>query len=368
MARGAKGRGQGRGEGRADATDLFLALTPERVLDAVAAAGLAVRPLCYPLNSFENRVYEVELADRSRVVAKFYRPQRWTPAQILEEHRFLAEADAAEIPVCPARPFADGSTLASIEGIHYALFDRKGGRAPDELTDATAHRLGMLVGRLHTVGARRPGADRLPLTSEAYVRRDLAWLADHGTLPVRLARRYFDAARAIADAYDRMSRGAVTLRLHGDLHLGNVLERDGQLRLLDFDDSMVGPAVQDLWLALPGRDRDSAALVERFLEGYEAFRRFDRAELALVEPLRGLRLVHYAAWLARRWHDPIFPRSWPHFGTEESWQRETDDLEEQAAIVARVERGLPALPAADEAGGAEELTNADLFWDWEGDR
>jgi len=360
--------GRGRSEGRGDATDLFLALTPERVLDAVEAAGLAVRPLCYPLNSFENRVYEVELADRSRVVAKFYRPGRWSPGQILEEHRFLAEADAAEIPVCPARPFPGGSTLATIEGIHYAIFDRKGGRAPDELTDATAHRLGMLVGRLHAVGARRHDADRLPLTSAAYVRRDLAWLEGSGLLPARLARRYGDAARAIADVYDRMSRGVAVLRVHGDLHLGNVLERDGQLRLLDFDDAMIGPAVQDLWLALPGRDREQAALRERFLEGYEAFRPFDRAELALVEPLRGLRLVHYAAWLARRWHDPIFPRNWPHFGTEESWQRETDDLEEQAGIVARVERGLPPLPAPDEAGAAEELTNADLFWDWEGDR
>jgi len=350
---------------REDPTDLFLALTPERVLDAVAAAGLSVRPLCYPLNSFENRVYEVELADRSRVVAKFYRPQRWTRAQILEEHRFLAEADAEEIPVCPARPFPDGSTLAAIDGILYAVFDRKGGRAPEELNDATAQRLGMLVGRLHVVGARRPGADRLPLTSEAYVRRDLAWLAEHGTLPARLAARYAAAARAIADAYDRMAAGVELLRVHGDLHLGNVLERDGQLRLLDFDDAMIGPAVQDLWLALPGREQETDGLVRRFLEGYEAFRPFPRGELRLVEALRGLRLIHYAAWLARRWHDPIFPRSWPHFGSDESWERETNDLEEQAAIVARVERGLPATQAADEPGDEPTLTNADLFWDWE---
>ena len=349
---------------RGDATDLFLALTPERVLDAVEAAGLAVRPLCYPLNSFENRVYEVELEDRARVVAKFYRPRRWTREQILEEHRFLAEADAEEIPVCPARPFPDGSTLASIDGIHYAVFDRKGGRAPDELTAATAHRLGLLVGRLHVVGARRPRADRLPLTSAAYVRADLDWLAERRTLPARLASRWSDAARAIADAYDRMSRGVETLRVHGDLHLGNVLERDGQLRLLDFDDSMVGPAVQDLWLALPGRDAAARALTEIVLEGYSAFRPFDRAELRLIEPLRGLRMIHYAAWLARRWHDPIFPRHWPQFGGEEGWERETIDLEEQAVAVARVLRGLPAEPAPGESD-EETLTNKDLFWDWE---
>ncbi|MBZ0103312.1 MAG: serine/threonine protein kinase [Thermoanaerobaculia bacterium] len=349
-----------------NATDLFLGLTPERVLDAVEAGGLAVRPLCYPLNSFENRVYEVELADRTRVVAKFYRPGRWSAAQILEEHRFLAEAEAEEIPVCAALPFPDGSTLATIDDIHYAIFERKGGRAPDELTAATARRLGQLVGRLHVVGARRPRADRLPLTSRAYARDDLAWLASQKTLPTRLAPRYLAAGRAIADAYDRLAAGVATLRIHGDLHLGNVLERDGQLRLLDFDDAMIGPAVQDLWLALPGRDRETDALREVFLEGYETFRPFERAELRLIEPLRGLRLIHYAAWLARRWHDPIFPRAWPHFGSDEGWERETADLEEQAAVVARVERGLSPLPAAEEPTGDEPPSNAELFWDWEG--
>jgi Ser/Thr protein kinase RdoA (MazF antagonist) len=343
-------------------TDLFLALTPERVLDAVEAAGLAVRPLCYPLNSFENRVYEVELADRTRVVAKFYRPGRWSAARILEEHRFLEELDREEIPVCPARPFPSGSTLATIEGIHHAIFDRRGGRAPDELTDATAHRLGLLVGRLHTVGARRAEVDRPHLTSAEYVRADLAWLVERGTVPARLERRYLDAARAIADAYDRLVAGVPFLRLHGDLHLGNVLERDGQLRLLDFDDSMLGPAVQDLWLALPGRDAAASAQRERFLEGYEQFRRFDRRELALVEALRGLRMTHYAAWLARRWHDPIFPRQWPQFGSEEGWERETIDLEEQAVAVARGERGEREASAPAE----EELTNRDFFWDWDG--
>lgn len=346
--------------------DLFLALTPERVLDAVEAAGVAVRPLCYPLNSFENRVYEVELADRSRVVAKFYRPQRWSEREILEEHRFLAELDAEEIPVCPARPFPDGTTLATTAGgILYTLFDRKGGRAPAELDARAAARLGMLVGRLHVVGARRRDADRLPLTSDAYVRKDLDWLERREIVPRRLAARYFGAARAIADAYDRMSAGVAVLRLHGDLHLGNVLDRDGELRVLDFDDCMIGPAVQDLWLALGGRDAAASELREVFLESYEQFRRFDRAELRLVEPLRGLRMAHYAVWLARRWHDPIFPRNWPHFGTEESWERETVDLEEQAIVVARVEGGGSVTPPAT-AADEEALTNKDLFWDWDG--
>jgi len=349
----------------AAATDLFLELTPERVLDAVEAAGLAVRPLCYPLNSFENRVYEVELADRSRVVAKFYRPGRWGETRILEEHRFLAELDAEEIPVCPARPFPGGGTLRAIDGIFYTVFDRKGGRAPDELTDATAERLGMLAGRLHNVGARRvAGVDRPRLTSAEYARADLAWLAEQGTLPRALERRYRDAAATIVDAYDRLVEGVPFLRLHGDLHLGNVLERDGQLRLLDFDDSLLGPAVQDLWLALPGRDAAARALTEAMLEGYRAFRAFDRAELALIEPLRGLRMIHYAAWLAKRWHDPIFPRHWPQFGSAEAWERETIDLEEQAEVVARVARGQSPEPGPAEED-PEALTNKDLFWDWE---
>jgi Ser/Thr protein kinase RdoA (MazF antagonist) len=357
----------------APATDLFLTLTPERVLAAVEAAGLHCNPVCYPLNSFENRVYEVELEDRSRIVAKFYRPGRWSQQQILEEHQFLHELDAEEVPVCPVRPFPDGSTLHSIDDIYYTLADRSGGRAPDELTAATAHRLGMLVGRLHNVAARQPAPHRLRLTADSFIRDDVAWLADHGTLPAHLRNRYCDAALGIATALDGALAEldpAQLHRLHGDLHLGNILLRDGVLRVLDFDDMTVGPAVQDVWLALPGRDAFARSLCDRFLEGYEQFRLFDRSTLRLIEPLRGLRVIHYAAWLARRWHDPAFPAAWPQFGTPEYWQRETDDLEEQLALV----RGELAAPAADgdpgDGGGAVEeeaaLTNKDYFWDWEG--
>jgi Ser/Thr protein kinase RdoA (MazF antagonist) len=355
-----------RSRGPREATDLFLELTPDRVLEAVEAGGLPVRPVCYPLNSFENRVYEVELADRSRVVAKFYRPGRWSAAQVLEEHRFLAELAAEEIPVCAARPFPGGGTLREIAGIRYALFDRRGGRAPDELTPATARRLGQLAARVHVVGARRPEADRPRLTGRDYLLRDLPALERSGLVPARLLSRWLAAARAIGAASDGMLAGVQVLRLHGDLHLGNVLERDGQLRLLDFDDCRIGPAVQDLWLALPGRDPESEALRRELLAGYETFRPFDRAELRLVEPLRGLRMAQYAVWLARRWHDPVFPRTWPQFATAEHWERETADLEEQAARVARVARGLPADPEP-EAVTAEELTNADFFWDWDGE-
>ncbi|HEX3556076.1 MAG TPA: serine/threonine protein kinase [Thermoanaerobaculia bacterium] len=350
-------------------TDLFLSLTPEKVLAAVEAGGLRCNPVCYPLNSFENRVYEVELADRTRVVAKFYRPGRWSEEQILEEHQFLADLAAEEIPVCTVRPFPGGGSLRRVEGIFYSLSDRRGGRAPDELSDETVRRLGMLVGRMHNVAVRRPAPHRLRLDAATYVREPVAWLDAHDTLPRHLRSRYFDAALAIAEIADRRLAGVAVHRLHGDLHLGNLLFRDGLLHVLDFDDMVVGPAVQDLWLALPGRDASALAQREVFVEGYESFREFDRSTLVLIEPLRALRIVHYTAWLARRWHDPAFPAAWPHFGTPDYWQRETEDLEEQLAVL-RGEASPEEVEArtTEEAAREEEttLTNKDFFWDWEG--
>jgi Ser/Thr protein kinase RdoA (MazF antagonist) len=350
-------------------TDLFLSLTPEKVLQAVEAGGLECNPVCYPLNSFENRVYEVELADRSRVIAKFYRPGRWNEEQILEEHLFLKDLDWQEIPVCTMRPFPGGGTLRRIDNIFYCLSDRRGGRAPDELDEAGARRLGMLVGRMHEVGARREAEHRLRLDADTYVRQNLDWLEQHDVVPVHLRERYFDTALSIAALADRRMAGVPTHRIHGDLHLGNVLFRDGLLHVLDFDDMVIGPAVQDLWLALPGRDAYTKTLRERFLEGYIQFRDFDRSTLALIEPLRALRIIHYAAWIARRWHDPAFPAAWPHFGTPDYWERETQDLEEQLAVI----RGeippeeVGALSEEETARQEEEaLTNKDYFWDWEG--
>lgn len=357
----------------APATDLFLSLTPEKVLAAVEAGGLATNPVCYPLNSFENRVYEVELQDRTRIVAKFYRPGRWSEEQILEEHQFLEDLDAEEVPVATVRPFPDGGTLRRMDNIFYSLADRKGGRAPDELTDASARRLGMLVGRLHNVAVRREAPHRLRLSADTYIREPIDWLAAHGRVPAHLRERYFGLALTIADLADRMMEAVPAdqlHRIHGDLHLGNVLDRDGQLRLLDFDDMLTGPAVQDLWLALPGRDRYTLRQREAFLEGYEQFRLFDRTTLRLIEPLRALRVIHYSAWLARRWHDPAFPAAWPHFGTEEYWARETEDLAELLAVIrgeaTPEEGGIRGDEEAEKAEEEEVLTNKDLFWDWEG--
>ena len=350
-------------------TDLFLELTPEKVLTAVEAGGLECNNLCYPLNSFENRVYEVELLDRSRLVAKFYRPGRWSEDQILEEHRFLRELDEADIPVCTVRLFPDGSSLKLIDGIYYSLSNRRGGRAPDELTSDLAKRFGMLVGRIHNIAATGPESKRRPLDAESFVRRPVEWLRRHGTLPTSLEDRYYRAAETLANLADPLLAEVENHRIHADLHLGNVLLREGRFHLLDFDDMCSGPAVQDMWLSLAGRDDESLRLRESFLLGYEQFRIFDRASLRLIEPLRGLRMVRYAVWLARRWHDPAFRAGWPHFGTFEYWEGETRDLEEQVSVIASENRdnslvgGITETLSTDAA--AEELTNKDYFWDWE---
>jgi Ser/Thr protein kinase RdoA (MazF antagonist) len=337
-------------------TDLFLSLTPHRVIEAVEAAGILCNRVCYALNSFENRVYELECEDRSRIVAKFYRPGRWSRASILEEHLFLADLVEAEVPVCSTHPFPDGETLRQIDHIAYSLFRRVGGRPPDELDDALVARLGRLVARIHNVGAARSAEHRMRLTATDYARDDLAWLAARAAVPARLASRFAAAAEAIAAVADERLAGAETHRIHGDLHLGNLLLRDDLFHVLDFDDMMVGPAVQDVWLLLPGRDADTRRLREVFLDAYEELRRFDRSTLRLVEPLRGLRMIHYAAWLAKRWHDPIFPRTFVHFGTDAYWDEQTRDLEELLDVV-RTEDGAPAVareePAPDEK----------YFWD-----
>ena len=360
-----------------EASASFVALTPDRVLAAVEAAGIPTTGLCYPLNSFENRVYEVELADAgdgaakgacSRVVAKFYRPGRWSGEQIREEHALLRELAEAEVPVPPLRAFADGSTLREIDGIWYALWEKSGGRAPDELDEPLAERLGMLVGRLHEVCARQPVVHRPRLDAERYVHRQLDWLERHRALPPALAERYTAAARGIAAAFDALVAGVPYQRVHADLHLGNVLLRDGVLRLLDFDDMAMGPAVQDVWLALPGRDTESLRRRDAFLDGYERFRTFDHATLRLVEPLRGLRLVRYAGWLARRFDDPAFRAGWPHFGTADYWRDETETLEAQLRVIHGEQPEVAGAATAAAAPAREELlSNRDYFFDWEGD-
>ncbi len=344
------------------ATDLFLALTPEKVLDAVEDAGLLCNPVCHALNSYENRVYDIQLADETHVVAKFYRPQRWTREQILEEHRLMNDLEEAEVPICGLRRFPDGSTLQAKENIYYCLYDRFGGRAPQDIDHELAERLGRLLGRLHNVGAAGQSHHRVRLDANTYVRANLQWLMQHETIPVHLEARYAGAANALADIADRRLAGVEVQRIHGDFHAGNLLLRDETLHVLDFDDHVVGPAVQDFWLLLQGRDDHTRQLMASMVEGYEQFRPFDHKTLRLIEPLRALRRIHYTAWLARRWHDPVFPLTWPHFGTEAYWAEEVADLEEMVIVIGQEEGNADALGVEPEP----EMSNKDFFWDWEG--
>lgn len=348
---------------RASGVDTFLSLTPERVLDAVEASGMPCHAACHPLNSFENRVYAVTLEDGRQVVAKFYRPGRWTPAQILEEHRFLEDLVLAEVPVSPVLPFPDGRTLRQIEGIWYCLHARLPGRTPQEIDPGEAERLGMVVARIHLIGALRDAPQRLRVAAETLVRAELRWMDGEGIVADPFRARWHEAGLAVAAVLDRRLRDVEMHRIHGDFHLGNLVLSDGAFHVLDFDDMVVGPAVQDLWLLAPGRDAHDRRLREAFLEGYEQFRAFDRASLDLIEPLRGLRMIRYAAWLARRWHDPIFPATWPHFGTEEYWRIETEALEDVVRGMARLE--ADGSGASRDLDGEPPLSNRDLFWDWE---
>ncbi len=341
-----------------NATDLFLGLTPDAVLNAIEATGLRCTNACHALNSFENRVYEVELADeaRTRRVAKFYRPERWTAAQIREEHAFLAALADDEVPVCNVLALGDGDTVASAGHILFCLFERWGGRAPEEIDDELAGRLGALAARIHNVGARLDIKHRRRLDADRTLEA-LEWLLSGTLIPTPLRDRYGRAARALVDLLRARLEGVDLQPIHGDLHAGNLILREGVLHVLDFDDMVIGPPVQDLWLLLPGRDVDSRRRRALFLEGYERFRAFDRRTLNLIEPLRGLRFVTYSAWLARRWHDPIFPLTWPQFGGESWWRDAVDDLEDALAHVDTAALG----EVAEEV--AVGLDDKDYFWD-----
>ncbi|NNL86518.1 MAG: serine/threonine protein kinase [Myxococcales bacterium] len=345
-------------------TEFFFQLTPEVVLHAAERAGLRPTGHCTPLTCLENRVYDVRLEDERQVVMKFYRPGRWSRAALEEEHRFLRDLVEAEVPVCaPLEITAEGGTLAVHEGLHFAVWPRTGGRSPDELRDEDIEVLGRLLARLHNVGAIRGAAARPELDAHSRVREPLELLTRKGALPPSCADRYAAAATAVADHYENLARETPLHRIHGDCHFGNLLRgRDGWF-FLDFDDFAVGPAVQDIWMLLPGRDAEGRRQRALLIEAYRQFRPFDDVWLALVEPLRAMRYVWYAAWIARRFEDPAFPDAFPHFGSETYWQRETTDLEEQLAILREEKRIEEGERDGATVAGEPELTNEDFFWD-----
>jgi Ser/Thr protein kinase RdoA (MazF antagonist) len=340
VKRKAKGKGGHFGDAE---TRFFYDLTPDRILSAVEAWGLRPTGRCLALASMENRVYQVEIEldepprtpnDAFRVI-KFYRPGRWSEEQILEEHRFLLDLVDADLPVVAPLELAGGSTLARVPDVAMfaAVFPRKGGRAPDELADEDVDRLGRLLARLHGVGAMRTAKARLRLDIESYARPDLAYLVESGRLPPSVCDAYRMVFETICELAGPWLAVAGAQRIHGDCHRGNVLWGSQGPMLVDFDDMVVGPCVQDLWLLVPGRDEDALRRRRRMVDAYEQMRDFDRTQLRLVEPLRAMRVVHFSAWIARRWEDPAFSRVFPDFGSERYWFEELTTLREIHAMI-----------------------------------
>ncbi len=335
----------------------FAALTPDAVLDALQAAGLRGDGRILQLNSYENRVFQVMLEDGSAVVAKFYRPGRWSDAQILEEHAFAQELAAEEVPVVsPLALEPDASSRAGAQPVRFepaqpphtlavfphgaapmrlAVSPRRAGRAPELEDDAVLQRLGGFIGRLHAVGRRSRFAQRRTMRPAADAREALHTLLDGGFVPEDQREPWHSAClqaiSRIEQAFD--AEQPRVLRLHGDCHPGNLLWREEGAHIVDLDDACNGPAVQDLWMLLSGDPAAAAHQLAQLLQGYRRFSNFDERELALIDPLRLLRMIRHNAWVAQRWHDPAFPVAFPAFGSSGYWGQQVMQLREQLSAM-----------------------------------
>lgn len=312
-------------------------LTPDVILDAIDAHGFHSSGSLLALNSYENRVYQLGLYNEtdsieSFLIAKFYRPGRWTNNAILEEHRFTLELANEEVPV--VAPLCDdkNQTLYEYKGYRFALFPRRGGRAPELDNAENLKWLGRFLGRIHSVGAREAFQHRQSLSVQTFGEASYSYLLENNFIPPEIEHNYTLAVEGllqqIRDLFDAVGVYS-KLRLHGDCHPGNILWTDAGPHFVDLDDCMTGPAIQDLWMLLSGGRDDMQRQLASILEGYEMFRLFDPAELLLIEALRALRLLHYSAWLARRWDDSAFPLAFPWFNTPRYWEDQLNTLREQ---------------------------------------
>ncbi len=308
----------------------FDALTPDRIVAATESVGLPSDGRVLALGSYENRVYQVGVEDADPVVVKFYRPDRWSDTAIGEEHAFALELARAEIPVV-APLVIGGATLHEHAGYRFTVFPRRGGHWPELGTSDERQWMGRFLGRLHAIGHAGAFRERPALNVQQFGVEARETILDGGFLPEYVEARYADVTEAliaaVGDALAAVSPRR--LRIHGDCHRGNVLWTPGGPHFVDLDDCMTGPAIQDLWMLLSGPRAEMTVQAADLLEGYEQFAQFDRSELALIEPLRGLRMVHYSAWLARRWDDPAFPRAFPWFAEPRYWERHVVELQEQ---------------------------------------
>lgn len=348
--------------------DSFNHLNPDSILQSMESIGYEPTGRCVPLNSVENRVYDIEVEDKTRFVAKFYRPNRWTKEQIQEEHDFLFELSDAEIPVLAPIQRAKGESIFEFQNLMFAIWPLRTGRIVEEIAESDLRELGRLLGRIHSVGKTKQIKYRPRLDIQNYAEKALSIIEGGGWIENQnLLKRYKNAAQITFATYENLihTYRIPLQRIHGDCHKGNLLHSKDGFSFLDFDDFLEGPIVQDFWMLLPFGGSKEQYERELFFEGYLEFAELSLNWLKLIEPLRGIRYIHYAAWIAKRWTDPSFPNLFPHFGTEEYWLNETLDLEKMGSTL-QESYDFDADENSEPKAPKEELSNKDFFWDWEG--
>ncbi|THB73314.1 MAG: serine/threonine protein kinase [Gammaproteobacteria bacterium] len=313
-------------------------LTPDTVLSAAASVGYDVDASIIPLNSYENRVYQIGIHDSAPIITKFYRPERWSNEAILEEHAFSIELADLEVPVIPPLPNANNQTLHTYNGYRFAVFTKQAGRSPETDNMDHLYRIGRFIGRIHAVGATRQFMHRSTIEIQNYGQDSLNFLLNNDFIPNELTESYISTAEIVLDKvksiFDNYHYNlAIKQRIHGDCHIGNILWREEGPHFVDLDDCITGPAVQDIWMLLSGDRAEMTTQLSEILDGYNEFNNFIPTQLVFIEPLRALRLLHYSAWLAKRWSDPAFPHNFPWFNTVKYWQDQILILREQIALL-----------------------------------
>lgn len=313
----------------------YSALTPDVLLDAVDACGYQTDGRLLALNSYENRVYQVGIEDETPLIVKFYRPSRWSNEALLEEHAFALELAEQEIPVV-APLIIDQATLHTAHGYRFAIYPRQGGHWPELNSREEREWMGRFIARIHAVGATREFRHRPLLDVESFGIQSAHYLLESGFIPSHIETAYETLSSDVLDQVTTIysgTRNIRQIRLHGDCHPGNILWTDNGPHFVDLDDCRTGPAIQDIWMLLSGERLEMQAQLIDIMEGYQQFNEFDHRELLLIEPLRTLRIIHYAAWLARRWQDPAFPAAFPWFNSARYWEDHVLALREQAGLL-----------------------------------
>ena len=312
----------------------YYQLTPELVIDAVESTGLLTDLRILPLNSYENRVYQVGIEEGEPIIAKFYRPMRWSDQQILEEHQFSQQLFDAEIPVVPPIIHQDGKSLLEFKGYRFSLYPRKGGHAPELDNLDSQLILGRLLGRIHAIGGQQSFTHRPSLNADNFGHQSYQFLSEH-FIPRELHTPYASLCEDLLAIIDQQFKETPCemIRVHGDCHSGNILWRDETPHFVDLDDSRMAPAIQDIWMFLSGDRAFQTAQLSELIDGYNEFYDFDPRQLALIEAFRTLRIMHYSAWLARRWEDPAFPHNFPWFNTVRYWSDHILELREQLSLL-----------------------------------